>query len=164
MTRTRWGSDPYYEAAPHDGDAVQALLETDPEFFTDVKGYPIGAEAQSLFTSLPPNVDYSQKGIILQNDGADELVALAELIYGFPQGFELCIGFIFVRKDQRSLGLGSKLLKHLEEIAINRTLTRIVASFERHNGVAAAFFKVAGFDQRIIEPNALLVAKTVEIA
>src|SRR5436309_11130953 len=69
---------------PEEMAALQQVLEGAPTYAERVTGHPPGpADAQSLMTILPPDIDYADKfvwGVLLD----DEMVGCADVIRGWP--------------------------------------------------------------------------------
>ena len=83
---------------PEEMAALQQVLEGAPTYAERVTGHPPGpADAQSLMTILPPDIDYADKfvwGVML--DG--EMVGCADVIRGWPSVDTAHIGLLVLER------------------------------------------------------------------
>ncbi|MEF2979369.1 GNAT family N-acetyltransferase [Subtercola sp. YIM 133946] len=92
-----------------DVEALQALLESAPQYAEQVTGYPPGpSDAVSSLIGRPEGLTDDQKyGFGLWVNG--ELVAFADVLRGYPTPDAAYIGLLIVRGDRQSSGFGSRL-------------------------------------------------------
>jgi hypothetical protein len=89
-----------------DVDAVQALIESDPGYTERITGHPPGpADAQSLLMMRPEGLPEDAKVVLGVFDGG-ELVAVIDLLRGYPDTSYAFIGLLQVRGDRRGRGAG----------------------------------------------------------
>jgi uncharacterized protein len=91
---------------PEDVEALQELIEADPGYTERVTGYPPGpADAQSLLMMRPEGLPEEAKAVL----GAfvtDRLVAVVDLIRGYPNDHTAFIGLLQVHWNHQGGGLG----------------------------------------------------------
>ena len=100
-----------------DEDALQALLESDPSYTERVTGYPPGpSDALSLLMMRPESVPESQK-VVLGVFERDELVAVADLLRGYPGPDYVFIGLLLVEGARQGQGVGAAAMTAVERYA-----------------------------------------------
>ncbi|ONI67441.1 hypothetical protein BWI15_30390 [Kribbella sp. ALI-6-A] len=104
---------------PADVDAVQALIESDPGYTERITGYPPGpADAQSLLMMRPEMLAEEAK-VVLGGFEGDELVALVDLLRGYPDPSYAFIGLLQVRGDRQGCGIGRTAYRLVERFVEN---------------------------------------------
>jgi ribosomal protein S18 acetylase RimI-like enzyme len=89
-----------------DVGALQALIESDPGYTERITGYPPGpADAQSLLMMRPEGLPEDAKVVLGAFDGG-ELVAVIDLLRGYPDQSYAFIGLLQVHGDRRGRGVG----------------------------------------------------------
>ena len=92
-----------------DTDALQALLESVPQYSERITGYPPGpSDALSALISVPPGFDPVDKRGIGLWDGS-ELVGFADILLGYPDPAIAYVGLLVVHGDRHRRGLGRQL-------------------------------------------------------
>lgn len=92
--------------AVEDVDALQDLIESDPGYTERVTGYPPGpADAQSLLMMRPDGLAEDAK-VVLGAFQDGRLVAVADLLRGFPDDHTAYIGLLEVHWNHQGLGIG----------------------------------------------------------
>jgi ribosomal protein S18 acetylase RimI-like enzyme len=103
------------ELTPGDVDALQELIESDPGYTERVTGYPPGqADAQSLLMMRPEGVKAAQKKVLGLWD-AEQLVAVVDLLRGYPNEHTAFIGLLEVHRRHRGKGAGAAAYRGVEE-------------------------------------------------
>lgn len=102
------------ELGAGDEAALQALLESDPDYTVRVTGYPPGpSDALSLLMMRPESVPESHKVVIGVFDGAD-LVAVVDLLRGYPRSEFVFIGLLLVQRSRQGQGVGAEAMAAVE--------------------------------------------------
>jgi RimJ/RimL family protein N-acetyltransferase len=105
------------ELGSGDEAVLQALLESDPDYTVRVTGYPPGpSDALSLLMGRPESVPESHKFVLGLFDGA-ELVAVVDLLRGYPEASFVFIGLLLVRSSRQRSGVGAAALAAVERYA-----------------------------------------------
>ena len=100
-------------AEPDDEAAIQDAFELDPGFFELSEGAPPRpTEAHELLIEQPP-IETCTKQSFVVHDPAGTLVAVLDLLDGFPDRGTLYLGLIFIAPRSRGGGLGRALLEAL---------------------------------------------------
>jgi ribosomal protein S18 acetylase RimI-like enzyme len=91
---------------PDDVDALQELIESDPAYTERITGYPPGAsDAQSLLMMRPEELAEDAKVVLGAFDGP-ELVAVVDLLRGYPNEHTAFIGLLEVHAKHQGRGVG----------------------------------------------------------
>lgn len=91
---------------PHEIDAVQGVIESDPGYVERITGLPPGpADALSLLMMRPPDLAEEHKSVFGIRRGG-ELVGLLDVLRGYPDPDVAYIGLLQIRADLRGQGLG----------------------------------------------------------
>jgi ribosomal protein S18 acetylase RimI-like enzyme len=92
---------------PDDVDAVQELIESDPGYTERITGYPPGSsDAQSLLMMRPGSIPEDAK-VVLGAWEDDELVAVVDLLRGYPNESTAFIGLLEVHGKHQRCGRGA---------------------------------------------------------
>ncbi|MEV4267693.1 GNAT family N-acetyltransferase [Kribbella sp. NPDC049584] len=132
-----------------DVDALQELIESDPGYTERVTGYPPGpADAQSLLLMRPEDLPEESK-VVLGAFEADQLVAVVDLLRGFPNERTAFIGLLEVHAKHQGLGYGRTTYELVERYVATtwpeiRTLR--LAVVDTNAQVAAGFWRRQGFE------------------
>ena len=124
--------------------ALQNVLEAAPTYFQIVGGVSPGpAEAQSLFTALPPGKGYDDKFVWGFYSGA-AMIGCADVIRGYPTPDKAVIGLLLLAEPWQRRGLGRAFATLVEQaIAGWSTIAQL------RIGVALANSRALGFWQRM---------------
>ena len=127
-------------------DAVQAILGGATDYFHRISGLPPDdAEAESLFSALPPGWGpdrYADKHVLLGYDG-ETPVAVLDLVRGYPDDHTAFLGLLVVTTPRR--GIGRAVAAHAEDLAGTWGCTRIRLAVVRANPAAIAFWEALGY-------------------
>jgi len=131
---------------PGDVPAVQALIESDPGYTERVTGYPPGpADAQSLLMMRPEGLPEDAK-VVLGAWTDDGLVALVDLLRGYPETGTVFIGLLQVHGTHQRRGLGASTYKSVEEYVRGwPEVIKLRLAVVDTNADAAKFWTAMGF-------------------
>lgn len=127
--------------------ALQSLLESVPDYATRITGYPPGpSDALSALMALPPGFDATGKHAMGLWDGT-ELVAFADVLFGYPDRSVLYIGLLVVHGAHQGTGLGRGLHDAiLDRASTAGTVERIRLGIVATNAaVAQPFWQRLGY-------------------
>lgn len=129
---------------PADADAVFALCRENPQFYRYSSAEASKEQVLSDMRLLPPGVKPSDK-YYLGFFRADVLIAVMDLLDGFPAPDTAFIGFFMMKKSLQGQNLGSALIR--ESASYLRTLgfTRIRLGIDKGNPQSTHFWKKNGF-------------------
>ena len=100
-----------------DEDALQVLLESEPDYAVRVTGYPPGpSDALSLLMVRPESVPESRKVVLGVFDGED-LVGVVDLLRGYPAPEFVFIGLLLVHRAHQGSGVGAAAMAAVERYA-----------------------------------------------
>jgi GNAT superfamily N-acetyltransferase len=128
---------------------LQRVLEGAPTYFELTTGHPPGAaEAQSLFTVLPPEgLDYADKfdwGIVTEAG----LVGCIDVLRGWPTADTAHLGLMLISEDHVGQGIGRAAFEALEhEVRRWPGITRLRAAVVATNAQVLPFWKRMGFTE-----------------
>jgi ribosomal protein S18 acetylase RimI-like enzyme len=97
---------------PNDEAQLRELLESDSDYFKIANDEPPRpGEAKSLLSDLPEAKGQHDKFVYAVFDHSGTLVAVFDLVRGYPDDKTWFLGFLFVVPNKRNMGLGSHLLE-----------------------------------------------------
>jgi len=131
-----------------DGPIVQALLEKCTDYFELVTGLPPGpAEAQTLFTDLPPDKTYADKILIGLFDQAETLSGVLDAIRDYPEPGVWHIGLLLIDPDHRDHGWGAEIYRAFEDWSRGQGAQAIRLGVFEQNEKAQRFWQRMGFTE-----------------
>jgi ribosomal protein S18 acetylase RimI-like enzyme len=138
-----------------DTAAVRDLFARAADYVLLETGEPPGdAQTTHFFTSAPPGIDPTTSlrlGMFLP-DG--QLVAIADLAFGYPNPDDAYIGLLLIDPNHRGKRLGQQMLGHLFAAASARKAKRILIAVLQDNPKAQRFWQKMGFiEERRSEPT-----------
>lgn len=129
----------------NDAHAVRDLYDRAADFVAMETGSrPNNTTVAGFFADCPPGADIakSQKlGLFLAN----QLVAIADLAFGYPEIDDAYIGLLLIDKGCRGMGLGHVFLRHLKGLAQTHDASRLLIAVLDENLRARAFWEREGF-------------------
>ena len=132
------------ELTAAESGAVFALYETNPQYFRYCGSPALPETAARDMASLPPGVDREQKYFLGYYDGG-ELLAVLDLIDGYPDAGTAFLGLFMVRGDRAGQGLGTRLMEELFASLASAGFLRVRLAFAAENPQAARFWAKNGF-------------------
>lgn len=133
----------------HEGDveALQRLLESQPEYAEQLTGYPPGpSDALSALIGVPPGFDPGRKRSLgLWRDGV--LMGFADVLVGHPDPGTASIGLLLVHGRHRRQGLGRRLHQALDAVlAREQGIERLrVGVVSTTGGASEPFWAAMGY-------------------
>lgn len=143
--------------------ALQRVLAAAPAYFECVSGGPPGpAEAQSLFSVLPPDKGYEDKFVWGLYSGPD-MIGCADVIRGYPAADKAVIGLLLLAEPWQGRGLGRAFASLVEQaIAGWGTIARLRIGVALANPRALRFWQRLGYvetgEVKRAEPGGIPVA------
>ena len=100
---------------PDEMAELQAVIEGAPMYAERITGAPPGyADAQSLYSVLPPDKGYEDKFVFgIYADG--KMIGCADLIRGFPDEHTAHLGLLLLAEPFQRKGLGSAAYRAIED-------------------------------------------------
>jgi diamine N-acetyltransferase len=125
---------------------VQALFESDPDYFRLVQGAPPGpVEAKALLDELPEGKQYPDKFVYTLFDRDGALAVVIDLLRGYPNDEIWYLGLIFVAPMRRDMGLGTRVLDAICTHVKQQGGHAVRLGVDRRNVRARALYDRAGF-------------------
>jgi len=96
--------------------------------------------------ALPPNTTYQQKFFLgyYQNQ---ELVAVMDLILGYPNAETAFVGFFMVKASFQKQGIGNQIQQDLEKHLLTIGYNQIRLAWAKTNNQAKSFWQARGFEK-----------------
>ncbi|MEV6266277.1 GNAT family N-acetyltransferase [Kribbella sp. NPDC051936] len=134
---------------PADVDAVQELIESDPGYTERITGYlPGESDAQSLLMMRPADLPQESKVVLGAFDDG-QLVAVVDLLRGFPNERTAFIGLLEVHAKHQGRGYGGttyRLVQRYVETTWPEVRTMRLAVVDTNAQVATGFWQRQGFE------------------
>ena len=132
-----------------DVDGLQELIESDPGYTERITGYPPGeSDAQSLLMMRPEGLGEDAK-VVLGAFAGQQLVAVVDLLRGFPNEHTAFIGLLEVHSGYQGLGYGRTtygLVQRYVETTWPEVRTMRLAVVDTNAEVATGFWHRQGFE------------------
>ncbi|TCN39308.1 acetyltransferase (GNAT) family protein [Kribbella orskensis] len=134
------------EITPEEVAELQELIESDPGYTERITGYPPGpADAQSLLMMRPEGLPEDAKVVLGAWEG-DQLVAVIDLLNGYPDDRTAYIGLLEVHKNHQGRGVGAAAYRLLEEYLGSDWWRLRLAVVDTNAEQAAGFWSRQGFE------------------
>ncbi len=127
-----------------DIDRVLALCRENTQFYEYCGAEPTKAQIQSDLQLLPPGVQAGDK-YYLGFFQAEELIAVLDLVDGYPEPETVFIGFFMMKKALQGQGLGSGLIRECAAYWKSIGFRTIRLGIDRDNPQSTHFWKKNGF-------------------
>jgi GNAT superfamily N-acetyltransferase len=143
--------------------ALQTVLEAAPAYFQAIgSGAPGPAEAQNVFTALPPGKGNDDKFVWGLYSGAT-MIGCADVIRGYPTADKTVIGLLLLAEPWQGRGLGRAFASLIEQaIGGWETVERLRIGVALGNSRALGFWQHMGYVEtgeiKIAEPARVPVA------
>jgi ribosomal protein S18 acetylase RimI-like enzyme len=148
-------------AAETDTAAVRDLFARAADYVLLETGqHPDDAQTIDFFTSAPPSVDPATSlrlGMFLPSG---QLVAIADLAFGYPNPDDAYIGLMLIDPTHRGKRLGQQMLGHLFAGASASKARRILIAVLEDNPKAQRFWQKMGFVEDLRGPPIQMGRKT----
>lgn len=126
---------------------VASLYGRCAEYFLVQDGVaPAFADAQALFTDVPPEKDARDQSVLGWRS-AEGLDAVAAILRDYPRDGIWYLGFMILDADLRGRGLGRLMYSAIEEWAADRGATEIRLAVLEANQAGERFWRSLGFGE-----------------
>lgn len=130
-----------------DVPALRALVERCHAFMTLVYGAVEPDSAEQILEGLPPDKTLEDKFVFgLYAEGNQRLLALLDVVRGFPEPDEWIIGMLLVDPDHRRAGLGARLIAAFEQWARGQGAAGLRLVVQEQNPDALRFWQRQGYE------------------
>ena len=127
-----------------DADAILALCEGNPQFYRFCAAKPTRAQVLRDLHLTPPGFDLSEKAFLgFFQKGV--LVAVMDLIDGYPEPDMAFIGFFMMRKELQGRQIGSAIIRETAAHLKAAGKTAIQLGIDKGNPQSTHFWKKNGF-------------------
>ena len=128
-----------------DADAVLALCRSNPQFYAYTEAEPSAEQIRSDMTRTPPGTDPSAKYYMGFFDGPD-LVAVMDLIDGFPSPKTAYIGFFMTDRPYQGTGIGTSIIREAAAFLKQAGKTAVRLAIDKGNPQSSRFWEKNGFE------------------
>jgi GNAT superfamily N-acetyltransferase len=133
-------------SATGDTLAVRDLYHRAADYVLLETGLPPNDETvEEFFADCPPNSDLAASHKLGAFLADDELVAIADLAFGYPEPTDAYIGLMLIDPKHRGKGLGGILVEHLTAAARANNAGRMLIAVLDGNPRGRAFWEREGF-------------------
>ena len=129
-----------------DTDEILALCRENTQFYAYCQAQPTKEQVQSDLRLLPPGVARADKYYLGFYQG-NTLIAVMDLVDGYPEKSTAFIGFFMMKKALQGQGLGSALLADAitRSLGIADSLGAKALVVDPADGAARSFYERHGF-------------------
>lgn len=124
--------------------AVLALCESNPRYYRHFGEPPTPENLAESMCALPPGCTPSQKSFLGFFD-ADGLVAILDLVRGYPDEGCAYVGLFMVTASRQGRSLGTTLVEHVLDRLREQGLSRLRLAYIEGNDQARSFWLARGF-------------------
>jgi ribosomal protein S18 acetylase RimI-like enzyme len=144
-----------------DTAALRDLFARAADYVMLETGQPPGdSQITGFFTGAPPGIDPATSlrlGMFLPGG---QLVAIADLAFGYPNPDDAYIGLLLIDPNHRGKRLGQQMLGHVFASASTRKARRILIAVLEDNPKAQRFWQKMGFVEDLRGPPTQMGSKT----
>jgi ribosomal protein S18 acetylase RimI-like enzyme len=133
---------------------IVAFEETARDYYALIgEAQPNEQSTKNAMETLPPGrcpADKHFLGVFQQ----ENMIALVDLVEGYPDGETLYIGLLVISQENRHKGYGTVILHEIQQMAQNKNLHFLELAVHDANDIGRAFWDKTGFKpQRSAEVN-----------
>ena len=129
-----------------DADSILQLCKGNTLYYQYCQAQPTRQQVLSDLHITPPGIAHKDKYYIGFYQG-NELIAVMDLIDGYPEKDIAFIGFFMVDTAKQGCGLGSRLIGELEAALRTEGFGRLRLAWVKDNPQAAHFWKKNGLTE-----------------
>ena len=127
-----------------DADEILALCRENTQFYAYCQAQPTKEQVQSDLRLLPPGVARADKYYLGFYQG-NTLIAVMDLVDGYPEKGTAFIGFFMMKKALQGQGLGSSIIEETAAYLKATGKTAIRLAIDKDNPQSNHFWKKNGF-------------------
>lgn len=147
--------------ADTDARAVHALYERAADFVVlETGSEPSDTTVAQFFADCLPGADVATSRKLGMFMPSGDIVAIADLAFGYPETDDAYIGLLLIDGSCRGLGLGRVFLEHLTGLARAGNASRLLIALLDENPRGRAFWEREGFRLLASFPDFKLGRKT----
>ncbi len=133
-----------------DTDIVRDLFTRASDYVLLETGQaPSNATTTEFFTKAPAGIDPATSLHLGLFTADNLLVAIAQIVFGFPNPDDAYIGLLLIDPDHRGKRLGQRLLDHIFTAAKAKGAARILIAVLEENSKGHRFWSKMGFTQEM---------------
>ena len=136
-----------------DADSILALCRQNTQFYEYCEAEPTREQVLNDLKITPPGIGLSDKYYIGFYE-QDILIAVMDLIDGYPEPDVAYIGFFMMNKDLQGQGIGSAVIQEAAAYLKEKDKTAIQLAIDKENPQSSHFWKKNGFHViRVVDRN-----------
>ena len=125
-------------------DEISKIMNGNQQFYKYTDSKPTKENILNDMSITPPGIDISQKYYIGFYE-SNELIAIMDLIDGYPSSDTAYIGFFMVNSKYQGKGLGSSIIEDLEIYLKSINKKAIQLAIDKGNPQSTNFWQKNGF-------------------
>ena len=123
---------------------VYSLCRSNRKYYEAIGGVPTVESLTEVISRAPENDGDTQKYLVGFYD-QEKLIALMDLITGYPEGDDAFIGWFMVDGHLQRQGIGSQIFADVRCAMKGQGFDHLTLRCEKENREAIAFWKAQGF-------------------
>ena len=128
-----------------DVDDIIAIMQGNPLFYEYTDARPTRDDLKRDMTALPNGKSIEDKYYIGFFDD-NELIAVMDLIDGYPDEDTAFIGFFMMAPKEQGKGTGSRIIEEVSKTLKDAGFTRTRLAINKGNPQSSSFWKKNGFE------------------
>lgn len=124
--------------------SLLALCESNPQYYRHLHEIPTRRSLAGSMSELPPHCGPNQKHFVGFFQG-DELVAVMDLVLGYPDANAAFIGFLMVAAKHQRHGVGSQIVAETLGRLHAQGFLRVRLAYVQGNEQSRLFWESCGF-------------------
>lgn len=133
------------ELSHSDLPALLSLCLGNPQYYSFLDEEPTMDALAAEMTELPPGCSLDQKSYLGFFDAGGDLIAVLDLIRGYPAEGCAFIGFFMVDASRQGTGIGSQLISKLLDRLRDSGVFRVRLAYVEGNEQSRRFWEKRGF-------------------
>ena len=125
---------------------VYNLCRENRRYYRSLKKRPTRQNLTAVITDVPEGADLNNKHFVGFYDGEDNLVAILDLITGYPEKDDAYIGWFMVDAKLQGNGIGSQIIADVRAAMKGQGYDYLSLGVESPNEEAIAFWQSQGFE------------------
>jgi len=139
---------------------VYALCKSNQKYYERTNSAPTVESLTEIISRIPEGAEQSGKFFVGFYE-AERLIAVLDLITGYPEKDDAFIGWFMVDGQCQRKGIGSKIFADVRAAIAGQGYDGLSLSCEKENAEACAFWRAQGFEQTAEEPSAITFYRAI---
>ena len=140
-------------------DEIVDIFVNNPQFYLYTDARPTKEQALNDMNITPPGIEIAKKHYVGFYDN-NELIAIMDLIDGYPTNDIAYIGFFMMKNSYQKKGIGSSIIKEVEMYLGDFGKKKVRLAIDKGNPESSSFWNKLGY-KVIRETNKKLEAEKI---